>query len=70
MGGDIFFESLNCSANVGHLAFHGPVFRAIWAKLGFVCLAGPPNIAKTKEIKSAMHLASSDQYFFAMKVRY
>ena len=68
MGGDIFFESMLCSANVAHLTFHGPFFRSIWGKLGFVCLAGPPNIAKTKEIRSALHFSSSEQYFFAMKV--
>ena len=68
MGGDVYFESVNCSANVAHLTFHGSIIRTIWGKLGFICLAGPPNIAKTKEIRSALHFASSDQYFFAMKV--
>ena len=48
--------------------FHGPVFRSIYGKLGFTCIASPPNMAKTKEIKSAMHSSSSDQYFFAMNL--
>ena len=68
MQGDAYWESVNCSANVAHMTFSGPFFRAIWGKLGFVCLAGPPNIGKTKEIRSALHFSSSDQYFFAMKV--
>ena len=70
MEGDAYFESVNCSANVAHLTFHGPIIRAIYGKLGFVCLAGPPNIAKTKEIRSALHFSSSGQYFFAMKVKF
>ena len=32
------------------------------------CIVGDANMSKTKEIKSAMHMASSSQYMFAHKV--
>ena len=61
-------ESVCCSANIAHLTFHGMMFREIWGKLGMICVAGKPNMAKTKEIMSALHMASSRQFFYAMKV--
>ena len=45
------------------------MFRSLYGKLGMPCIVGPPNMAKTKEIKSAMHMASSHKYLFANKVR-
>ena len=36
--------------------------------LYLVCIAGPPNIAKTNSLKVALHMASSLNYFFSMKV--
>ena len=50
------------------MTFHGKWFREKFGKLGMVCIAGPPNIAKTSSLKVAMHLASSSSYFFSMKV--
>ena len=68
MGGEIYMESVCCSANIAHLTFHGMMFREIWGKLGMICVAGRPNMAKTKDIMSALHMASSRQFFYAMKV--
>ena len=67
-GGDIYFESVNCSANIAMMTFHAAWFREKFGKLGMVCIAGPPNIAKTNSLKVAMHMASSSNYFFSMKV--
>ena len=62
-------ETINCSVNIAHLAFHATMFREIWGKLGMVCVAGQPNMAKTKDVLSALHMASDLQYFYAMKVK-
>ena len=67
-GGDVYFESVNCSSNIGLMTFHAPWFREKFGKLGMVCIAGPPNVAKTSSLKVAMHMASSPNYFFSMKV--
>ena len=69
LGGLAYFDSVNCSANIAMMTFHAPWFRAKFSKLGMVCLAGPPNIAKTNSLKVAMHMASSSNYFFSMKVK-
>ena len=68
LGGEIFMESMLCSVNIAHLTFHGMMFRELWGKLGMICVAGKPNMAKTKEIMSALHMSSSRQFFYAMKV--
>ena len=68
LGGEIFMESICCSANIAHLTFHGMFFREVWGKLGLICVAGKPNMAKTKEILSALHMSSSRLLFYAMKV--
>ena len=62
-------ESICCSANIAHLTFHGMMFREICWKLGMICVAGKPNMVKTKEILSALHMSSSRQFFFVMKVK-
>ena len=64
----VYFESLNCTASIAMMTFNAPWFRAMFDKLGMVCIAGPPNIAKTNSLKIAMHMASSANYFFSMKV--
>ena len=64
----MYFESVNCSANIGMMTFHTPWYRAKFGKLGMICIAGTPNIAKTNSLKVAMHMASSSNYFFSMKV--
>ena len=39
-GGDIYFESVNCSANIAMMMFHAAWFREKFGKLGMVhCLA-------------------------------
>ena len=48
LDGDVYFESVNCGANLGHMTFHGWVFRKIWGKLGMIVVAGAPKLAKTK----------------------
>lgn len=70
MGGEIYMESVCMSANIAHLTFHGMMFREWWEKLGMICVAGKPNMAKTKEIMCALHMSSSRQFFYAMKVIY
>ena len=67
-GGVVYFESINCSVNIAMMTFHAAWFRGKFDKLGMVCIAGPPNIAKTNSLKVAMHMASSLNYFFSMKV--
>ena len=52
-------------ANLGAMAWHGQNFRRKFGKLGIVVLAGKPNIGKSKEIMTALHMSSSLQYFFA-----
>ena len=49
--------------------WHGQYFRGKFGKLGIVVLVGKPNIGKSKEIMTALHMSSSLQYFFA-KVSY
>ena len=44
-------ESVNCGANVAMMTFHAMVIRAIFGTLGMICIAGAPNIGKTKELK-------------------
>ena len=68
LDGEIYFESVNCTANIAMVTFHAPWFRAVFDKLGMICLAGPPNIAKTNSLKIAMHMASPSNYFFSIKV--
>ena len=70
LGEEIYMESVNCGANIAMMTFHGGIIRANFDKMGMVCIAGPPNVGKTKELKVAMHMASSDNYFFGMKVRH
>ena len=48
LDGDEYHESVNCSSNLGHMTFHGWVFRKIWGKLGMVVVAGAPKLSKTK----------------------
>ena len=67
--GDIYMESVCCSVNIAHLTFHAMMFREIWGKLGMICVAGQPNMSKTKEVLCALHMASSLQYFYGMKVK-
>ena len=62
-------ESVCAGASLAILSFQAPMFRSLYGKLGMPCIVGPPNMAKTKEIKSAMHMASSHKYLFANKVR-
>jgi hypothetical protein len=50
------------------MTFHAAWYREKFGKLGMICIAGPPNIAKTSSLKVAMHMASSSNYFFSMKV--
>ena len=50
------------------MSFHA-WYREKFGKLGMICIAGPPNIAKTSSLKVAMHMASSPNYFFSMKVK-
>ena len=52
-------------ANLGAMAFHGQYYRRKFGKLGIVVLAGKPNVGKSKDIMTALHMASSLQYFFA-----
>ena len=66
--GDAYFESVCSGASLALLSFHAPMFRGLFGKLGMPCIVGSPNMSKTKEIKSAMHMASSHQYLFANKV--
>ena len=66
--GDPYFESVCAGPSLAILSFHAPMFRGMSGKLGMPCLVGSPNMAKTKEIKSAMHMASSHKYLFANKV--
>ena len=68
LGGEPYMESVCCSVNIAHLTFHGMFFREIWGKLGMICVAGKPNMAKTKEIMGALHMSSSREFFYAMKV--
>ena len=65
MEGEVYMESICCSANVAHLTFYAMMFCEIWGKLG---MAGKPNMAKTIEIMVALHMASSRAFFYAMKV--
>ena len=67
-GGDIYFESVNCGPNIAIMTFHSAWYRETFGKLGMVCLAGPPNIAKTNSLKVALHMGSSLNYFFSTKV--
>ena len=64
----MYMESVNCGANIAMMTFHGGIIRTNFDKMGMVCIAGAPNVGKTKELKVAMHMASSDNYFFGMKV--
>ena len=48
LDGDVYFESVNCGANLGHMTFHAWVFRKIYGKLGMIVVAGAPKLAKTK----------------------
>ena len=68
LGGKPYMESVCCCVNIAHLTFHGMFFREVWGKLGMICVAGKPNMAKTKEIMGALHMSSSRQFFYAMKV--
>ena len=67
--GDAYMESVCVGASLGILSFLAPLFRSKFGKLGMPCIVGDANMSKTKEIKSAMHMASSDQYLFAHKVK-
>ena len=67
-GGDAYFESVCAGPSLAIMSFHAPMFRGLYGKLGMPCIVGQPNMAKTKEIKSAMHMASSHKYLFAHKV--
>ena len=55
LDGDIYFESVNCGANLGHMTFHAWVFRKIFGKLGMIVVAGAPKLAKTKVILQILH---------------
>jgi hypothetical protein len=44
-------ESVNCGANIAMMTFHAGMIRAKFDKLGMVCIAGAPNVGKTKELK-------------------
>ena len=68
LGGEPYMESVCGCVNIAHLTFHGMFFREYWGKLGVICVAGKPNMAKTKEIMGALHMSSSRQFFNAMKV--
>ena len=65
IGGETYFESVCMGANLGAMAFHGQYYRRKFGKLGIVVLAGKPNVGKSKEIMTALHMSSSLQYFFA-----
>ena len=59
LDGDVYFESMLCSANLGHMTFHGWVFRKLYGKLGMVIIAGAPKLAKTKVLTFAYALNGS-----------
>ena len=44
-------ESVNCGANIAMMTWHAGIIRAKFDKLGMVCIAGAPNVGKTKELK-------------------
>ena len=68
LGGVAYMESVCTVCNIAHLCFHAVMFREWYGKLGMICVAGSPNMAKTKDVLSALHMGSSIQYFYAMKV--
>ena len=51
LGGEKYMESINCAANIAMMTFHAAMIRAKFGKLGMVCIAGAPNVGKTKELK-------------------
>ena len=63
-------ESIHAGPSLALLSFLAPAFRAMFGKLGMPCIVGDANMSKTKEIKSAMQMASSAQYLFAHKVNF
>ena len=46
-------------------AWHGQWYRRMFGKLGIVVIVGKPNIGKSKEIMTALHMSSSQLFFFA-----
>lgn len=44
-------ESVCCGANIALMTWHAGIIRAVLDKLGMVCIAGAPNVGKTKELK-------------------
>ena len=66
--GDAYFESVCAGPSLAILSFMALLFRRWFGKLGMPCIVGDANMAKTKEIKSAMHMASTLAYMFAHKV--
>ena len=56
MGGDAYFESICCGANIALMCWHAPFFRIKYGRLGMICLAGSPNLGKTKELMVSRYL--------------
>ena len=51
LGGVKYMESVCCGANIALMTWHAGIIRAVLDKLGMVCIAGAPNVGKTKELK-------------------
>ena len=50
LSGGAYFESVCCGPSVALLSWHAPFIRCKYGRLGMICLAGPPNYGKTKEL--------------------
>ena len=48
MDGDVYFESVNCGANLALMTTHAWVIRKLYGKLGMIVIAGGPKLSKTK----------------------
>ena len=51
LGGEKYMESVNCGANIAMMTWYAGIIRTKFDKLGMVCVAGAPNVGKTKELK-------------------
>ena len=55
LSGAPYFESVACGPCVALMTWHAPFIRGKYGRLGMLCLSGPPNLGKTKELMVSLN---------------